>query len=101
VAITRSEPQWHCPIRSIGLLPKWCARSLADLVGYRRARFAQKEHLTSAYESGAVEMKPRKVNAYSGASGDEAHEPLFQFALIVENTLANLIIDHTRSGLSG
>src|ERR1700730_15410181 len=36
-------------------------------------------------------MKPRKVNAYSGASGDDAHEPLVQFALVVKDRLADLI----------
>ena len=47
--------------------------------------------MSSDQERPLVEMKPRKVNAYSGASGDDAHEPLVQFALVVEDRLANLI----------
>jgi hypothetical protein len=47
--------------------------------------------LSSNQERPLVEMKPRKVNAYSGASGDDAHEPLVQFALVVKDRLADLI----------
>jgi len=47
--------------------------------------------LSSDQERPLVEMKPRKVNAYSEASGDDAHEPLVQFALVVKDRLADLI----------
>ena len=41
VAITRSEPQWHCPIRSIDLLPTWFGRILTDPRGLPSSRFEQ------------------------------------------------------------
>jgi len=62
VALTRRNPQWHCPVRSIDLLPPSLEATLADFFDCRRAASKEKLSERTSTDVGPVVACATKIS---------------------------------------